>query len=101
GERVGVAGLRALALGDDEVGVDGRDDRAPLLNALHAHLVDHLAGAQARARRVLEEASGRARAVRLRGEALLFRLLHPLLNLLGVIAFEFERAAQQQLAPLR
>src|ERR1041385_1389435 len=71
GERERVRSLRPLALGDDEVGVDGRDARAAAPLALHAHLVNHLARAQAGAGRVLEEAAGAARAVRLRGEAFL------------------------------
>src|SRR5688500_14710223 len=88
GERQSVAGARVLALGDDEVGVDGRDDGAAAALALHPHLVNHPAGAQARARRVLEEAAGAARAVRLRGETFLLGLVHARLDLFGVVGLE-------------
>src|ERR1044072_961952 len=49
GQPESLARLRALALGDDEVGVDGRDDGAAAAFALHPHLVDHLPRAQPRA----------------------------------------------------
>src|SRR5256714_574126 len=97
-ERERVRGARALAFGDDEVRVDGRDLCAAAPLALHAHLVNHLPSAQARPRRVLEEATGTARAVRLRREAPLLRLLHPRPYLFGVVRLQTKRAAQEQLA---
>src|ERR1043165_10075648 len=42
GERERVRSLRAFALRDDEVGVDGRDAGAAALLALHPHLVNTL-----------------------------------------------------------
>src|SRR5437764_12537615 len=98
GERERVRCARVLALGDDEVRVDGRDERAAAPLALHAHLVNHLPPAQARPRRVLEEATGTARAVRLRREAPLLRLLHPRPYLFRVVRLQTQRAAQKQLA---
>src|SRR2546423_13156632 len=97
-ERERVRGARALAFGDDEVRVDGRDLCAAAPLALHAHLVNHLPRALARPRRVLEEATGTARAVRLRREAPLLRLLHPRPYLFGVVRLQTQRAAKKQLA---
>jgi hypothetical protein len=98
GERERVRRACALALGHDEVRVDGRDDGAAAPLALHAHLVDHLPRAQARPRRVLEEAARAARAVRLRGETFLLGLFHPRPDLVGVVRLQLQRAAQEQLA---
>src|SRR2546423_9338171 len=98
GERERVRCACVVALGDDEVRVDGRDERAAAPLALHAHLVNHLPRAQARPRRVLEEATGAARAVRLCRKAPLLRLLHPRTNLFGVVRLQTQRAAQKQLA---
>ena len=98
GERERVRCARVLPFGDDEVRVDGRDLCAAAPLALHAHLVNHLPRALARPRRVLEEATGAARAVRLRCEAPLLRLLHPRTNLFGVVRLQTQRAAQKQLA---
>src|SRR2546421_6301830 len=97
-ERERVRCTRVLAFGDDEVRVDGRDESAAAPLALHAHLVNHLPRAQARPRRVLEEAPGTARAVRLRCEATLLRLIHPRSNFFEVVRLQTKRAAQKQLA---
>ena len=93
GERVCRFGL--FAFGDDEIRMLIRNGRTAAPSSFQTEIVDHFARADRTRRRVLEETSSRARAVRLRCHALVLCFFHARANLLGVVSVQRERSAQQ------
>src|SRR5689334_14196611 len=76
----------------------GRYDRTAASLSFHAHIVDHFSSTDRARRRVLKKATGGTRAVWLRREAATLRVVHALLDRFGIVWFETQRRAQQQLA---
>src|SRR2546425_11231085 len=76
--------LSLFAFGDDKIRMLIRNGRAPAPRSLQTEIVDHLARADRTCRRVLEEASSRARTMRLRRHALVLCFFHTGANLLGI-----------------
>src|SRR6266481_5999738 len=72
-----VGSLNIVTLGNDEVRMLRGNYRAPAARTFHPQIIDHLAGTNRAGRRILEEASGRARAMRLRRHTLALGCFHP------------------------